>query len=86
MAAEGAIKIRWKLDYGNHLFAQAEAATAQDREHLIAYGTILEKTKQDEGVIVYVVEYADSDGWDARGQVEETHAQIGNHADFERIK
>lgn len=84
MAGE-TVKIRWTLDYGNHLHALAEEAIAQDREHITAYGAILEETKQDKGVIIYVVEYGDSDGWDARGQVEETSAQIGNHADYERI-
>lgn len=79
------IQIRWTLDYGEHLFAQAEAAMREDREAIIAYGTITEETKKDGGVIVYITEYADSDGWDARGQVEETSVNIGNHADYERI-
>lgn len=80
------IKIRWTLNYGEHLYSQAEAAIAEDREHIIAYGTILEESKPANGVIAYVVEYADSDGWDARGQVEETSAQIGHYASYERIK
>jgi len=79
------VKIRWMLDYGRHLYSEAEAAIAEDREQIIAYGSIVEETKLCSGGIVYIVEYADSDGWDARGQVEETSAQIGAHADYERI-
>lgn len=80
------IRVRFTLDYSDHLYAQATAAIDADREAILAYGSIVSESQQENGAKrIYTVEYEDSDGWEARGQAEETSAQIGLHATMERI-
>lgn len=77
------IRVKWVLDYTDHPAGQYVAACDSDREDLIAYSAIVKESAK--GVVhTYIVEY-EVDGWVARGQVEETEAQIGPHAEAERI-
>lgn len=79
------IRVRWTIDYSAHPHDAALEWIPEDREVICQYGAIVdEKTAGPKHV--YLAEYVDEDGWEARGPVEETHANLGStHASWERI-
>jgi hypothetical protein len=82
------VKVRFTLDYRGHLVGELAEAQAADNEALIAYGEITHESEEN-GIRICVVEYGDSDGWEARSQAEETLATLNTdskHASLERVK
>lgn len=78
--------VRITNDYSQYPYSDALTMLQEDREALKAYGSIRSEEEKTPGVKIWTVEFEKSDGWDARGQLEETLTSLRGLPSWERVQ
>jgi len=79
------IRVKFKVDYRSHLYEAALNAMSEDRETVVEYGALFTEESPEAGVKVYVVDFDNEDGWEARGLAEETLHNLPEGATLEKV-